>query len=111
MTVYRSSRRSDGEAAYALLAAHRIDPEIGQCPICLIAGPCRPANAAANRLAELGLPLVDPADPHRLDRWAESFRKVAARFLPPHRSRQVGRPPLLTFAWRWRLAQLQGSEQ
>ncbi|HEX5597554.1 MAG TPA: hypothetical protein VFX61_16285, partial [Micromonosporaceae bacterium] len=92
-------------------AAHRLDPETGQCPICLVPGPCRPANVAANRLAELGLPLVDPADPHRLDRWAEAFRNMAARFLPPHRPLRVTRAPLLTFAWRWRLAQLTGAER
>lgn len=101
MTIYQSGRHGEGEAAYALLAAHRIDPETEQCPICLIPGPCQPANAAANRLAELGLPIIEPTAPERPGRWTDGLRTAAAWIAP--RPAAAPRAPLLTFGWRWRL--------
>jgi hypothetical protein len=50
-------RASDAAAAYALLALHIVDRQTGACPMCGTFGPCRPANAAAARLLDLGLPL------------------------------------------------------
>jgi hypothetical protein len=58
MTTYQSRERADAEAAYAILATHILDRETGLCLVCRTAGPCRPANAAANRLADLGFPLT-----------------------------------------------------
>ena len=81
MTTYRSRASADAEAAHATLAAHVPDRETGICPVCRTAGPCLPANAAANRLVELDLPVLSPAP--------------AA---PP-----LTFAPLLTFGWRRRL--------
>lgn len=65
MTTYQSRVSAEAEAAYALLAVHVPDQETGNCRICRTAGPCRPANAAANRLVDFGLPLASPSRPDR----------------------------------------------
>lgn len=56
-------------------------------------GPCPSANAAANRLVELGRPVVPPNPPRR--KRGSGWRN----WLTPHRQTA----PLLTFAWRLRL--------
>jgi hypothetical protein len=83
MTTYRSRASLEAEAAHAVLAAHVPDRDSGNCPVCRTAGPCSPANAAANRLVELGLPVLLPEPPRR----TPLLLRVA---------------PLLTSAWRRR---------
>lgn len=103
MTIYRSSSllwrqdEADAETAREMLAAHVPDKETGLCVICLLPGPCRPANAAANRLVELGRPLVPPPDEPRI-------RRTGWRgWLGPRRRPMPRSAPLLTFGWRIRL--------
>ncbi|MEV0155340.1 hypothetical protein AB0H57_16575 [Micromonospora sp. NPDC050686] len=100
MGVYRSStwHRDEAEAAAAreILASHVPEPERQLCVVCLVPGPCRPANAAANRLVELGRPVLPPERPRRQPgRWG---------WFGPQRRAVPGRAPLLTFAWLHRLA-------
>ncbi|WP_326562062.1 hypothetical protein [Micromonospora sp. NBC_01796] len=99
MTVYRSRSQlwrrdeADAEAAREILAAHVPVKETGLCVVCLTPGPCPSANAAANRLVELGRPVVPPNPPRR--KRGSGWRN----WLTPHRQTA----PLLTFAWRLRL--------
>jgi hypothetical protein len=41
------------------LQDHRTDPKTGDCPLCLVSGPCAIANAAVQLLAEQGLSIVE----------------------------------------------------
>lgn len=59
-TTRRPPLPADGAAAYALLAAHRFDPDEDGCGLCQVSGTCRPAEAATERLAALGLPTTAP---------------------------------------------------
>ncbi|GAA3744144.1 hypothetical protein GCM10022225_29700 [Plantactinospora mayteni] len=97
MTTYRSRASVEADAAHQVLAAHVPDRETGVCPICLVAGPCQPANVAANRLVELGLPVLPPVVPHtgrgRLLAYVGPVLRVA---------------PLLTVGWRRRLGLVDG---
>ncbi|NBE82316.1 hypothetical protein [Micromonospora rubida] len=72
MGLHESGERSENRAAYEIIAAHVLDPA-GLCRVCQVPGPCRPANAAANRLVELGLPVCPAAVPESrlaaLRRW------------------------------------------
>ncbi|MFK3980091.1 hypothetical protein ACI2K4_06870 [Micromonospora sp. NPDC050397] len=101
MTVYRSNSQlwrddADADAARDILAAHVPVEETGLCAVCLVTGPCPPANAAANRLVELGRPLVPPHVPRRKRRpWTD--------WLSPHRRAAPHPAPLLTFGWQLRL--------
>ncbi|MEN3614959.1 hypothetical protein AAH979_36190 [Plantactinospora sp. ZYX-F-223] len=95
MTTYRSRASVEAEAAHQMLAAHVPDVETGVCPICLVAGPCQPANTAANRLVELGLPVLPPTIP----------RPGRARLLA-YVGPVLRAAPLLTFGWRRRLGLL-----
>ncbi|MBF9130051.1 hypothetical protein I0C86_14060 [Plantactinospora sp. S1510] len=96
MTIYqsrttyqsRTSADADAEAAHATLAAHVPDRDSGICPACRTSGPCPPANAAANRLVDLGLPVLAP---------------IPARRVP---AMLVRITPLLTYAWQRRLGLL-----
>ncbi|WP_422772708.1 hypothetical protein ACN28C_06850 [Plantactinospora sp. WMMC1484] len=63
MTTYHSGTSREAGVAHQVLAAHVPDRETGICPICLVAAPCQPANAAANRLVELDLPVLPPVTP------------------------------------------------
>ncbi|MEO3745181.1 hypothetical protein [Plantactinospora sp. B5E13] len=85
MTTYRSRASREAEAAHTILAAHVPDPETGTCPICRTPGPCQPANVAANRLVELGFPVLPPTPEPR----------------PPTLLLRLA--PLLTHGWRRRL--------
>jgi len=91
MTIYQHGASADAEAAQATLAAHVPDRESGICPACRTAGPCRPANAAANRLVDLGLRVLTPSP----------TRRVPALL--------VRVSPLLTYGWRRRLGLLPGA--
>lgn len=91
MSTYRSRASLDAEVAHQIIAAHVPDLE-GVCPICRTAGPCQPANAAANRLVDLGLPVLPPAPPAYRPRH---LRAYVAPFLRA--------APLLTVGWRRRL--------
>lgn len=103
MGVYRSAssqswRRdeAEAEAAHDILHSHVPDPETNLCVVCLVPGPCRPANAAANRLVELGKPVLSPEPP--------KGRRTGGRGWFGHRLRTMPRrAPLLTFAWILRL--------
>jgi hypothetical protein len=103
MTVYRSNSQlwrrdeADAEAAREILAAHVPVKETGLCAICLTPGPCPPANAAANRLIDLGRPVVPPDQPRR--KRGSSWRG----WLGPQQRTVPRTAPLLTFAWRRRL--------
>lgn len=102
MGVYQSNSRqrnrrdeAEADAARAILASHVPDPENHLCVVCLAPGPCQPANAAANRLVDLGQPVL-PAEPRRGQRagwrgWLGQHQVVPRR------------APLLTFAWMRRL--------
>jgi hypothetical protein len=138
MTLYRSTNHhrplwredAEAEAAREILAAHVPDKETGLCAQCATPGPCRPANAAANRLTELGRPIPPPEQPKRRRGWRGWFnpdrthnqatRRHDApaptsnpgrhrppadipgrhRYRPHHRARTA---PLLSHAWRLRL--------
>jgi hypothetical protein len=102
MTIYRSTSQlwrrdeADADAAREILAAHVPVKETGLCVVCLTPGPCPPANAAANRLVDLGRPLVPPHQPRRKRRaWPD--------WLTPHRRTAPHPAPLLTFGWQLRL--------
>ncbi|MEO3775679.1 hypothetical protein ABGB16_02275 [Micromonospora sp. B11E3] len=102
MSVYQSKSRlrkrdeAEAEAAHEMLATHVPDQETGLCGVCLDPGPCRPANAAANRLVELGRPVL-PADQPKP-------KPVGLRaWLRPHRRAMPKPAPLLTFVWLSRL--------
>ncbi|MGX7677040.1 hypothetical protein [Plantactinospora sp. DSM 117369] len=104
MTVYLSSSlaerdTADAQAAYDMLDAHVLDRETGLCLVCLTPGPCRPANAAANRLVELGRQVLTPEPAkhrshgnHRSGGW-HGWLSTVRRSLPRT-------APLLTAAWR-----------
>lgn len=103
MGVYRSTssqywRRdeAEAEAAREILTSHVPDPETNLCVVCLVPGPCRPANAAANRLVDLGRAVLPPESPGR--------RRAGWRgWFGPQRRTMPRRAPLLTFAWMLRL--------
>ncbi|SCE67602.1 hypothetical protein GA0074695_0229 [Micromonospora viridifaciens] len=103
MGVYQSTTsrlwcrdEAEAEAAREILASHVPDPESNLCVVCLVPGPCRPANAAANRLVDLGRPVLPPDEPRR--------RRTGWRgWLGPQRRAMSRRTPLLTFAWMLRL--------
>ncbi len=107
MGIYRSASRwsreeAEAEAAHEILTNHIADPENGCCTICLAPGPCGPANAAANRLVDLGRPVLLPES--RRDRragWRGWFGSTGA--VPATGSTRWRRAPLLTFAWLLRL--------
>lgn len=103
----RPSTSPAGLAAYAILATHRIDPGTGQCAACVVPGPCRPANVAANRLVELGLPLCEPA--HQLTHQGKGLRQALAGLLA--RPTWVQRAPLLTYGWCLRLGLTTGGRR
>ncbi|MGN9774916.1 hypothetical protein ACTMS0_03945 [Micromonospora sp. H33] len=98
MGVYQSTigrvcrDEAEAEAAREILRSHVPDPETNLCVVCFVAGPCRPANAAANRLVDLGRPLLPPDAPKR--------RRTAWRgWFGPRRRPMPRRAPLLTFVW------------
>lgn len=68
MNVYRSTGieqqrdAANAAAARALLAAHVPEQNSNRCVVCRVHGPCRSANAAANRLVELGQPIPPPTE-------------------------------------------------
>jgi hypothetical protein len=101
MGVYQSMHRlsdrdeTDARAARTVLANHVPDPESGLCAVCLEPAPCRPANAAANRLVELGRPVLpDDPPPTRPAGWRSRWF--------PHRRGRYRTAPLLTHVWRLR---------
>ncbi|MGW0435220.1 hypothetical protein ACWDV4_22115 [Micromonospora sp. NPDC003197] len=93
MSVHRSRARAETEAAYEILTAHVPDRETGLCQVCLSPAPCSSANAAANRLVDLGLPVLTPV----LSRWRLTQLR---RWLAPHRRGTLRPAPLLTWVWR-----------
>lgn len=103
MGVYRSTTsqvwhrdEAEAEAAREILTSHVPDPESNLCMVCLIPGPCRPANAAANRLVDLGRPVLPAGEPRRRRAgWRDWFG--------PQRRTMPRRAPLLTFVWTLRL--------
>ncbi|TDB71000.1 hypothetical protein [Micromonospora sp. KC721] len=103
MGVYRSRHsqvwhrdEAEAEAAREILDSHVPDPESHLCVVCLVPGPCQPANAAANRLVDLGRPVLPPDPPGRWPGWRGWWGP---------RRRALPRPaPLLTFVWILRLA-------
>ncbi|WP_329016846.1 hypothetical protein OG271_11385 [Micromonospora rifamycinica] len=95
MGLYETRARVESRAAHEIIAAHVADPESQQCRVCLTVVPCPSANAAANRLVELGLPVLDPVPPLR--------RSALRRWLALHRRGRTQPAPLLSRAWRWRL--------
>ncbi|MEQ4300771.1 hypothetical protein ABNF97_05140 [Plantactinospora sp. B6F1] len=101
MTTYLSSSlaerdAADAQAAYDMLDAHVLDRETGLCLVCLTSGPCRPANAAANRLVELGRQVLTPEPAkYRSGGWL-GWLGTLRRSLPRT-------APLLTAGWRRRL--------
>ncbi|NJP34245.1 hypothetical protein [Micromonospora thermarum] len=116
MGVYRSTvsrswhrEEAEAEAAREILASHVLDRESGLCAVCLVPGPCGPANAAANRLVDLGRPVLPAHRPRRRRAgWRDWFRSATAAqggtwaqaktaVQPPRRA------PLLTFVWLIRL--------
>lgn len=97
MGVHESRARAESRAAHEIIAAHVADRGSDLCRLCLVPGPCAPANAAANRLVELGLPVRTPEVPTA--RFA-----ALRRWLAPHRRGSPRPAPLLTWAWRLRLA-------
>lgn len=95
-SVHRSSDRDEADArsAHAVLAGH-VPDENGLCAACLEPSPCRPANAAANRLVELGRPVLpDDPPPRRPAAWRSRWF--------PHRRGRYRTAPLLTHVWRLR---------
>lgn len=101
MGVYQSVHRlsdrdeADARAARAVLGAHVPDKESGLCAVCLEASPCGPANAAANRLVELGRPVLpDDPGPTRPAGWRSRWF--------PHRRGRYRTAPLITYVWRLR---------
>lgn len=97
MTTYRSRASVEAEVAHRMLAAHVPDRETGICPVCRAAAPCQPANAAANRLVDLGLPVLPPVTPHTGRSWLLAYAGPVFRIAP-----------LLTFGWRRRLGLVDG---
>ncbi|MET7948002.1 hypothetical protein [Micromonospora sp. NPDC005324] len=101
MSVYRATSQlwhrdeAEAEAAREILTSHVPDGETGLCAICLVPGPCRPANAAANRLVDLGRPVLPADRPRRRRGWRGWF--------DPHRRVLPRTAPLLTLAWCRRL--------
>ncbi|GIG88881.1 hypothetical protein [Plantactinospora endophytica] len=102
MTAYLSSSpaerdSTDAQTAYGTLDTHVLDRETGLCLVCLTPGPCRPANAAANRLVALGRQVLapEPAQPRSggWHGWPDTLRRYLARTAP-----------LLTAARRRRLS-------
>ena len=88
---------ADAAAARTLLTSHVPDPDTGLCLVCFTPSPCRPANAAANRLNDLGqpLPLPEQVQP-RPGGWREWLWR-------PFHWRAPRPAPLLSYAWRQRL--------
>ncbi|WP_329017341.1 hypothetical protein OG271_12450 [Micromonospora rifamycinica] len=102
MGVYRSTNSQvwHRDEAAAIAACHVLDshvphPDNHLCLICLVPGPCQPANAAANRLVDLGRPVLPPDQPRRRAGWRGWFG--------PQRQGTPRQAPLLTFAWMLRL--------
>ncbi|GIJ27962.1 hypothetical protein Vqi01_31240 [Micromonospora qiuiae] len=116
MGVYESMVRQawqreepEAEAAREVLASH-VPDEDSVCVICLVPGPCGPANAAANRLVDLGRPVL-PTDPPRPRRsgwrgWLAP-RRTRRSSSPPEETLPRRMPPrralLLTYVWIVRL--------
>ncbi|WDZ85995.1 hypothetical protein [Micromonospora cathayae] len=101
MGVHESRARAESRAAHEIIAAHVADQEPGICRVCLAPGPCAPANAAANRLVELGLPVRTPV-------LTAGRLAVLRHWLAPHRWGSPRPAPLVTRAWRWRLGSATG---
>lgn len=101
MAVHQSRARAETLAAHEMLAAHIPDPESQLCRVCLTVVPCSPANAAANRLVELGLPVLDPVLPAQR-------RDALRRWFAPHRRGRPRSAPLLTWVWRRRFGSVMG---
>lgn len=101
MAVHQSRARAEALAAHEMLAAHVPDPESQLCRVCLAVAPCSPANAAANRLVELGLPVLEPVLPPQR-------RDALRRWIAPHRRGRPRSAPLLTWAWRRRFGLVVG---
>ncbi|WP_018585530.1 hypothetical protein [Salinispora arenicola] len=101
MAVHQSRARAETLAAHEMLAAHIPDPESQLCRVCLTVVPCSPANAAANRLVELGLPVLDPVLPAQR-------RDALRRWFAPHRRGRPRSTPLLTWVWRRRFGSVMG---
>ncbi|MEU5939151.1 hypothetical protein ABZ807_08150 [Micromonospora sp. NPDC047548] len=103
MGVYQSTigqrwhrDEAEAKAAREILSSHVPDSESNLCVVCLIPGPCRPANAAANRLVDLGRPVLPAEEPRR--------RRAGRRnWFGPQRRTMPRRAPLLTFVWMLRL--------
>ncbi|WP_026189844.1 hypothetical protein [Salinispora mooreana] len=95
MAVHQSRARAETLAAHEMLAAHVLDSESQLCRVCLAVAPCSPANAAANRLVELGLPVLEPVLPPQR-------RDALRRWFAPHWRGRPRTAPLLTWAWRRR---------
>ncbi|WP_433230481.1 hypothetical protein ACQP2H_00925 [Micromonospora sp. CA-248260] len=98
MGVYRSRNsqvwhrdEAAADAARRVLDSHVPDPETHLCVVCLVPGPCQSANAAANRLIDLGRPVLPPDQPRRRIGWRGWFG--------PQRRRTPRPAPLLTFVW------------
>ncbi|MER7455415.1 hypothetical protein [Micromonospora sp. NPDC126480] len=112
MGVYRSSvswhrEEAEAEAAREILASHVPDRDTGLCVICLRPGPCTPANAAANRLVDLGRPVLPAIEPRQrrtgLRGWFAPRRTDRSSPESPPRRLPPRRAPLLTYAWIVRL--------
>ncbi|MEW2385879.1 hypothetical protein AB0873_27840 [Micromonospora sp. NPDC047707] len=116
MGVYRSAvsrswhrEVAEAEAAREILASHVPDRESGFCAVCLVPGPCGPANAAANRLVDLGRPVLPARQPRRRRAgWRDWFGSATAtQGRTSTQTRTTAQPPrrapLLTFVWLIRL--------
>ncbi|MEU1605481.1 hypothetical protein [Micromonospora matsumotoense] len=98
MGIYRSRNsqvwhRDEEEAVAAckILDSHVPDPDSHLCLLCLVPGPCQPAN----RLVDLGRPVLPPDQPRRRAGWRGWFG--------PQRQGMPRPAPLLTSAWMLRL--------
>jgi hypothetical protein len=75
---------AEAEAAHEILAAHVSDRTTGLCQTCRSTGPCWSANAAANRLVELGRRVLDPEGLGRRAGWRGRLtQRATPRTVPP----------------------------